>query len=87
MRTNGVLCALKGCARSFMLILAILNVFQKAIYKEYFPTPKWQLAYRAGGAMFTPTIQYGWFCKYKHVFVLLIDRLVCIMQNNQTLDV
>ena len=37
--------------------------------------------------MFAPTVPHGQFCTWKRfVFFALIDRLVCTIQSNQTLD-
>ena len=38
-------------------------------------------------AICAATVQHGWFCTLEHVLFLLIGRSVCIIQNNQILDV
>ena len=41
---------------------------------------------RAHKPIFAPTIPHGQFCRRKHFFFPLIDRLVCTIQSSQILD-
>ena len=76
-----------ACARSVMLIFALLNVFHTR-HEEYFPTTlSCTIGEPVNIAIFAPSVPHGWFCTQKHVFFLLIDRTVCIIQNTHILDV
>ena len=82
------------------LVWVLLSLFchiksfsYKTIHEEYFPTKDDNyLAVHEKPehiAIFTPTVPHGWFLyiNIKNVFFLLIDRAVCMIQNNQLLDV
>ena len=61
-----------------MLLFATF-LFYFIVYNEYFPT-------KFDNDIVAPTITHGQFCTWKRFFFSLIDRLVCTIQHNQTLD-
>ena len=81
----------RACVRSVMLIFAILNMFHTRQSTKNKFLQKRQLPYRAREAQahrYFRTCRSARMVLYtKHVLFLLIDRSVCIIQNNQTLDV
>ena len=82
----------RACARSVMLIFAILNVFhtRQSTKNTFLPKHDNYIAVHEKPehiAIFAPTGPHGWFSTKTHVLFLLIDRSVCIIQNNQILDV
>ena len=80
----------RACVRSVMLIFAILNMFHTRQSTKN-TTKKRQLPCRAREARthsYVRTYRYrtDGFVHKKNVLFLLIDRSVCIIQNNQILD-
>ena len=77
---------------SVMLIFAILDVCHTILSTKntFLPKNDYYFAMHEMPEhidMFAPTVPHGWFVHKKHVLFLLIDRSVCIIQNNQHLDV
>ena len=65
--------ALNKCEFCYMLIISILNVFHTRQSTK--------------NTIFTLSVPRGWFVHKQHVFFLLNDRAVCILQINTFLYV
>ena len=92
MRTTFFVCTWKRlCAFCYSHCCHFKCFSYKTIHEEYFPTKKRQLHCRAREARahsYCRTYRSTRMVLYiKHVLFLLIDSSVCIIQNNQSLDV